>query len=198
MNINLIVGIIILVIVVAIVAVFYVTHTLNLEKEISTITSIVTIGSLIIAPLWYFIKRNSREKSEKKRISINLYYELEYIFELLNSKELKNHIITNEGKKIHFINAFFNHDVYDSLVISGQFNFLEYDLQQPIQSIFKSIKFHNDLTEQNIIKHPQDNLSKETNLVCARMEKSEERLKRSIPEMMNQLKTRYKIEINDC
>lgn len=37
-----------------------------------------------------------------------------------------------------------NHDFYDSLISSGKINFLEPDLQQPMQNTFKRIKMHSE------------------------------------------------------
>ncbi len=45
------------------------------------------------------------------------------------------------------MNRDLNHDFYDSLIFSGQINFLEPSLQQQVQDTFKRIKKHNEYLE---------------------------------------------------
>ena len=108
---------------------------------IVVLTAITTVGSIIVSPLVYFRKKSDGEKTERERASSNIYYELQDALKKMDREKLPSDVRyfeTDDGKIVSFMNIFFNHDFYDSLISSGRINFLEHDLQQPIQDIFQN------------------------------------------------------------
>ena len=156
-----------------------------------------------MSPLIYFRQKRDSEKKilndeerEIKRASSNICRELLNTFDALDrtkhpdeSKSFK----TDTGKEIFFMNRIFNHDFYDSLIFSGKINFLEPELQQPLQDIFRMIKEHNEylrLTKR--IKHDKEKQPpKETHIFYIWMNEYEEKLLVHIPEMMNRLESTF-------
>ena len=91
------------------------------------------------------------KNAEKQRASENLYTELKDVSEVLDDKKYPNSVLhvkieKNDGsvETLYFMNWSLNHDFYDSLIFSGQINFLEPKIQQAIQNLFKMIKIHNE------------------------------------------------------
>ena len=119
-----------------------------LEKDaLSNIASLVTIMSLVITPIFFFVKRWYDKKSERKMISQNLYGELRDTLDAPNTKQYSDSFFTltfPSGEEIQCMHRLLNHDVYDSLIYSGKINFLRHNLQQRIQDVFKNVKAHNE------------------------------------------------------
>lgn len=115
------------------------------ENALENWASLVTIASLVIAPIFYFMQRWHGDNSERKRASKNLYVELDDALDGLDAKkhdDLKQVFLGDEND-VYFMNRSLNHDFYDSLVSSGKINFLKPELQQPLQDAFQRIKDHN-------------------------------------------------------
>jgi len=115
------------------------------EDALQNWASIVTIASLVITPIFYFVQRWHGDNSERKRASKNLYVELDDALDGLDAKkhdDLK-HVTLADAGDVYFTNRSLNHDFYDSLVSSGKINFLKPELQQPLQDAFQRIKDHN-------------------------------------------------------
>lgn len=114
------------------------------DAHVGKLASMVTIVSLIFAPTWYFIKKHVDAADERRRASNNLISELEDALEGLDPKKHDNlrKIKTPDGW-IYFMNRMFNHDFYDSLVVSGKINFVDRHIQQPIQDVYHRLRDHN-------------------------------------------------------
>ena len=113
---------------------------------LSDIAAIVTIMSLGITPIFFFVKRWYDKSSERKMVSQNLYGELNNALDALDYKTHPDNfftIILPSDQEIQYMGRLFNHDVYDSLIYSGKINFLRHNLQQQIQDIFQHINDHN-------------------------------------------------------
>ena len=165
--------------------------------------SLITILSIVGAPIAYFLNQNSKEKErktenekERNRPSKNLFTELNDTLEALNGSEYLTKIKINDNE-FYFVRNTLNHDFYDSLINSGKINFLKSELQQPIQDIFQRIKDHN--SHMMKIRSIEDNANQNENidLKTARyykiLEKTESRLLVEIPKMKSKLKNEFKI-----
>ncbi len=161
--------------------------------------AIGTLIALVIAPVKYFNdvrirekERRQKEKDELSRITRNLYGELNDGKEGLDEKIYQNDlkVMKMQGKNdVYFMNRFLNHDIYDSLVNSGQINFLTYELQQEMQNIFNMIKNHNyylRLTSE--LKDKEKEISESSYSYYETLDNYEKILLKSIPDMMDRLK----------
>ena len=161
---------------------------------LSNLAAVATIVAVSVSAYKYFREKN-REKSRAAR---NLYFELNNALEALDSKRFPGSYceidVTPQSatKKttIRVMARTFNHDFYDSLISSGMINFLEPELQQPIQDIFKWLKTHNrflvtalEMSEQDGEKVPQ-----RSHRYYERASADEERLNAEIPKMMERLR----------
>lgn len=106
--------------------------------------AVVTVFTLTLAPVVYFAKRLHSDKMKGRRASIGLYAELGYALNGLNSnRDQTLRAVDVEGKTVYFTSRTFNHDIYDSLVNSGEITFVDIKLQQYVQNVFQDIKHHN-------------------------------------------------------
>lgn len=104
----------------------------------------VTVFTLTLAPVVYFAKRLHSDKTRGRRASIGLYAELGDAYHGLepnNHSDLR--AVDVQGKTVCFTSRMFNHDIYDSLVHSGEIIFVDVEFQQDIQDVFQDIKEHN-------------------------------------------------------
>ena len=166
------------------------------DDTLSKITSIVTIISLVVAPLFFFVKRWYDKRSERKMVSKNLHGELQDALDALDDKLHPKDFFTlkfSRDREIQYMNRSLNHDVYDSLIFSGKINFLRHDLQQQIQDIFKRIKAHNKYiikTGEMLVK---DKGNAQVYVYYERLEYIEKILLESIPATMKKLAKDTKI-----
>ena len=160
--------------------------------------SIVTIISLVMAPVIYFWKKWQSSMDERARASKNLHTELDDALDGLSEKkhgDLKR-VELPSRKEAHFMNRMFNHDFYDSLVFSGKINFLPPNIQQPIQDTFQKIKDHNKYIRK--IRDIEDDagededVSKKTARYYEMLDKIEEELLSDIPVVKEKLKEEFK------
>ncbi|ABK76971.1 hypothetical protein CENSYa_0335 [Cenarchaeum symbiosum A] len=144
---------------------FYANFISDPLEDISYIAAIIV---LTLTATKYFREKKaaedkySREKkaaedkyiaerdADRSRASENLYFEIADTLQTIKGKKdsisrKEMEILDSNGKKktVHFINMLFNHDFYDSMISSGIINFLDPQLQQSIQNIFRIIKLHN-------------------------------------------------------
>ena len=196
---GLIIASLVIVSVLFLVLVLYVVPSIILSINLDAVyflAAIVTIFSLIISPVVYFIKRWSNERSERRRASGNICRELKDTLEALEDKKFTYDALsfkTSDDKEVFFMNRFLNHDFYDSLISSGKINFLEPDLQQQIQSIFKRIKKHNEylsLAEKIMVGKPEQ-IPKEIYEYYIWMDGIEEVLSKDIPIMIKRLEVKF-------
>jgi len=161
--------------------------------------SIVTIISLVIAPFLYFVQKWHSESSERTRASENLFVELKDALDGLDETkhpDLKK-VTLQDGREVYFMNRALNHDFYDSLISSGNINFLKPELQQPIQDIFQRIKDHNffirKIREIEDYTNPNEDISPKTNRYYKILGDSEIILLKEIPKIQEKLKREFKI-----
>ena len=161
--------------------------------------SIVTIISLAIAPLIYFVQKWNTEKSEISRASKNLFVELNDALDGLDEtkhSDLKK-VILQDDSEVYFMNRSLNHDFYDSLISSGTVNFLKPELQQPIQDIFQRIKDHNffirKIREIEDNSNIDDDISSKTSRYYKILGDNEIILIDKIPKIQKKLKQEFKI-----
>ena len=160
------------------------------------IAAIVTIMSLGITPIFFFVKRWYDMDSERKMVSQNLYGELNNTLDALDYKLHPDNFFTilpPSGKKIQYMDRLLNHDVYDSLIYSGKINFLRHSLQQQIQDIFKHIKIHNYCLTKSVEIPVQDKTSTHVYDYYERLWNIEARLLRTMPSAMKKLAKDTKI-----
>ena len=106
--------------------------------------AVVTVFTLTLAPVVYFAKRLYSDKTKGRRASMGLYAELGYALNALNSsRDQTLRAVDVEGKTVHFTSRAFHHDIYDSLVNSGEITFVGIELQQYVQNVLQDIKHHN-------------------------------------------------------
>lgn len=159
--------------------------------NVSKVASILTVGSLIFAPLWYFIKKNRDETEARKRAAGNLASELEDTLYALNPKNHNDLFQTKtQDGSAYFINRIFNHDFYDSLISSGQINFVDRHLQQPVQDVYHHIRDHNAylLKIRDIEEGADSDVSELTDRYYQMLETIERKLIADIPKAMEKLK----------
>jgi len=85
---------------------------------------------------------------------------------------------------------------YDSLIFSGNINFLRPELQQQVQNIFNQIKTHNDYLD--LCKKIQDiesteEIPEKAYLYYDWMDKNEVKLEKDIPIMLKKLEVDFNI-----
>ncbi len=181
------------------VSVLYIVPIIITSIDIDAVyflAAIVTIFSLILSPLVYFIKRWNNEKAETKRASGNICRELRDTLESLDRSKFRNESIdftTKDGKKVYFMNRVLNHDFYDSLISSGKINFLDPDLQQHVQNIFKLIKRHNEHLKiaEKIRIDKQESFPEETHIYHIWMERDERMLLQDIPVLIKNIEFKF-------
>ena len=96
----------------------------------------------------------------------------------------------------YFVNRDLNHDFYDSLIFSGQINFLDHELQQKVQDTFKRIKNHNknlEITNKMAEEDANDTAPPKSYPYYAQLDRDERRLKKEIPTIMEQLSMHFRI-----
>lgn len=161
--------------------------------------AVATIITVFISAYKHFKDKNS----EKMRTSQNLYLEL---WDTLRSLDYNKspedfgrvYLEDHAGRKaLYFMSRSLNHDFYDSLISSGKINFLEPELQQPIQNIFKRIKMHNEFLD--IVKRMQDqqdsgSVPEQAYQYYKWMDEHEVYLSREIPSMMKKLQQHFKFD----
>ncbi len=189
-----------------IVSILVITPIAVLDVDNSTvyrIAAIITILSVIISPSMYFLQRRDSEKMisdkeerEKKRASSNICRELQNTLDGLDRSKHHDramHFETKSGENVFFMNRVLNHHFYDSLIFSGKINFLEPDLQQPIQDIFKVIKKHNEYLEltEKIRREKQELFPEETYDYYIWMDEHEKGLLEHIPIVIEKLESKF-------
>lgn len=114
-------------------------------EHLGEIALMITIVSLAMSPIIYFAKGYYNASNERRRASKNLYVELDDTMGALDSDKLGEDFVMVEigNNKFQFMNRFFNHDFYDSLINSGKIGFLRSDILQRLQDVFQIIKDHN-------------------------------------------------------
>ena len=181
--------------------------------------SIVTILSLVGAPIAYFVKQDEREKEkemekererklaeamererklaeamERRRTSKNLYGELFDTLSAIKGDTFPRDLIDVDfgGKTFTFTNRFLNHDIYDSLIFSGGIKFLDSELHQKTQNIFNMIKNHNHYLRLALENRDKDNkISKATMQYYVLLDKYERQLLDEIPHVMDHLEKKF-------
>ena len=163
-------------------------------------SSVVAILSLVGAPIAYFARQHEKEREirraeamERKRASRNLHGELYDTLHAIEGDEFPEDLIdvTANGRKITFTNRFLNHDIYDSLVFSGEVKFLDYEIHQKIQDIFNMIKRHNHYLGLTIESRDNEKISKAVMLYYELLDKYERQLLEDIPGMIRQLEKKF-------
>ncbi len=143
------------------------------------------------------------KNNERRRASYNLYLELGDTLRSLdydNFPEEFGYVDVQdreERKTLYFMSKILNHDFYDSMISSGQINFLAPDLQQPMQNIFKRIKMHNEFLAAVRRMHDQqtgDAVPEQAYQYYAWMDENEVYLSRKIPDMMKKLQKHFKFD----
>ncbi len=97
--------------------------------------------------------------------------------------------------------AYLNHDIYDSLINSGQINFLDYNMQQKIQNVFTKIKDHNTYLNKLITLEEEIEKNEFTyeevppiiNKYCSFLIKFENDIKKTIPIITDELESKFNI-----
>ena len=190
-------------------AICWLASTFTGTNALTNWASVATVIALIVAPVKYFndvkVKEKERikkEDDERSRISRNLYGELHDALKGLDEKKHEKdfRVLTMKDKEdVYFMNRFFNHDIYDSLINSGKINFLTYELQQEVQDIFTRIKKHNYyLTLTSEITDREKTITESVYSYYELMGNYEKQLLKDIPDMMERLKKDFKFEfLND-
>lgn len=171
---------------------------------ISALATIIGVVVAVIALSLSYRKFLQSKDAEKKRASESLYTELKDAFEGLDDEKFPNsvlHVVITKDDDtteiLYLMNRTLNHDFYDSLIFSGQINFLEPKLQQPIQDLFKLIKMHNECMMrigQSMAQDGTNAIPKSAYKYCKWVDENEPRLKMSIQSMMGELKRHFKID----
>ena len=182
---------------VAISSYLYMWDTDSLVK----LASIVTILSLIGAPIAYFVRQYENEKSlrqievmEKERTSKNLYRELFSTLSAIKGATFPKNLIDVEfnGKTLIFTNRFLNHNIYDSLIASGGIKFLDSELHQKIQNIFNMIENHNYYLRLALGNMDGDGkILEDTIRYYILLDKYEKKLLDEIPPVMDHLEKKF-------
>ena len=159
--------------------------------------NVATLLPLVLAPLAYFVKKFLEKRSHNRRVSRNLYEELQDGLRALTARKPTYRHYNNQ--KYEFVAAYLNHDIYDSLINSGEINFLDHELQQEVQNVFKKIKEHNRfldrliLLEESIEKSDSghESLIPIIEKYCSLLIKFESDIKKTVPIIADGLKSRF-------
>ena len=117
-------------------------------------------------------RKELERKTEAERIALEKAKELQVFGSLRKELEDTRNSLLNKRKmkfrdhEIEFTSKYLNHDIYDSLLITGNILYIEHKKQQTLQNITKRIKLHNKRLKQSnhvIIKNvdPDGKLPKE-------------------------------------
>ena len=177
----------------------YIIHFFNLHIQI--IVHIITIISLSGSPLVYFLKKHHEKNIEKNRASLNLCEELNDAYLTLKGKKKFDKKILNYGIEYEIYCVLLNHDVYDSLIFSGKFNYLDYKFQQSIQDIFSKIKDRNLYIQKladyedliSIKKNTKEELKASQQKYACLILNIDKCLLNDLPEIMSKLYSEFKI-----
>ena len=178
-------------------------HMINFfGLSIEQIVHIITVFSLSISPAVYFYKKHHEKNMEKKQASRNLYEELNDARLTLHGDREVIKKILDYGKEYEMYCVFLNHDVYDSLIFSGKFNFLNYKLQQSIQDIFSKIKDRNTYIQKlvdyedfiSMKKNTKEELKASQQKYAHRIVTMDKYLLIDLPKIMNELHSEFKIK----
>lgn len=156
--------------------------------------SFVTIVSLVVAPLWYLLKRETDRRGEVATISSSLYMELADALDgLVGGRHADLWAVRmGDGAHARFVNLMFNHDIYDSLIHSGRINAVRAEHQQHVQDVFQLVKDHNaslkKIREMESIKGCEIDDGHYRHLGWTDAE-----LRRRIPPLMEVLKEAYNV-----
>lgn len=166
---------------------------------LGSMAAVATIITVFVSAYKHFKDKDN----EKMRASQNLYFELGDTLRSLDYDKFPDdfgHVDVEGGaekKTLYFMSKSLNHDFYDSLISSGRINFLEPDLQQPIQNIFKRIKMHNEflaITKRMRDQHIDGSVPKQAYQYYEWMDEHEVYLSREIPGMMKKLQQHFKFD----
>jgi len=126
-------------------------------------------------------ENDENTKDFYKKIHTELKDGLESLNGTLDRKTRQHEI---EEKKIVYKHIYMNHNVYDGLVNSGDFNQINHELQQPLQDIYGKINIHDDFVKK--IVELEDNSSPDEYVLI--LNKYEKELLKEIPPTMEKLK----------
>ncbi|KAG2478955.1 MAG: hypothetical protein NPMRTH1_180002 [Nitrosopumilales archaeon] len=157
--------------------------------ETDTIIAYFLIGGIMasLAYGWkprldsFFDKDKNNDKEIYKKIHTELKDGIESLNGTLDRKTIQYEI---EGKKVVYKHIYMNHNVYDGLVNSGDFNQINHELQQPLQDIYGKINIHDDFVKK--IVELEDNSSPDEYVLI--LNKYEKELLNEIPPIMEKLK----------
>ena len=166
------------------------------KTYLPTAAAVATILSLTFVPSFYFLDIYRTKRDERTRISRNLYGEFTDTLDTLKWRtgDGKTSSDTLGAKKMKHVvtNKFLNHDVYDSLINSGKINFLQYELQQQVQNIFRMIKRHNQYLQiTGDTLNRGENKSANLRPYYEMMETYEQDLLQQIPDILQKLKGEF-------
>ncbi len=138
-----------------------------------------------------------RYHGEETCVKKNLYGELADTLYAIEGdkfpKDLFDLIVDNH--KITFTKRFLNHDIYDSLVFSGEIKFLDYEIHQTIQDIFNMIKYHNHYLRLVVESQTHNDKIQESAIPYYIMrDRYEQQLIEKIPIMMSKLEKKFEPE----
>ena len=166
---------------------------------ISLAASLATIITVLFSAGKYFSSKNA----EKALTSENLYLELGDTLTSLDSSKFSDDFynvdITDRSgnhRTAYFMGRSLNHDFYDSLIYSGKINFLDPLLQQRVQDIFKRIKTHNRFVDVvfEMVERNGGNMPVQAHKYCEWLEVNEKRLQQELPEMLDSLRSHFKMK----
>ena len=164
------------------------------EKDLGKVAAIVTILSLVITPVLYFVKRWYESQAERRRVSQNFYLELGDTRDVLDTEKSGDLRVVrlSSDETVYFMNRKLNHDFYDSLVFSGKINFVKPELQQRVQDVFHHIKDHNFCLHR--IHELEDLTSGNTTNILEyyrMLGEADYLLRTRIPELVDEFKSEY-------
>jgi len=176
----------------------WIVTSLNMENiALINLTSIITAGAVVGAPLVYVIKRWLTTNTQRKEVSQSLHDELKNGLEALDGTSKRQVMkIQIKGLNKYYTLTFMNYDMYDSLINSGQIQALNHELQQEIQDIFRRIKGHKKYLEEtfhlrNVASINKTNVDDITNGYYSAIADYETELEDLIPKAMKKLEKNF-------
>ena len=155
---------------------------------VERLAAAVTVISLTLAPVIYFVKRMHSDKAEKQRASTALHMELEDTLDGLDPTKHQNlRTVAIQGHAVYFMSRMLNHDIYDSLVNSGKITFIDVELQQRVQDVYQRLKDHNMALKK--VREMEENSADfdRAHHLYLKLEDSEYKLVASIPAVIRKL-----------
>lgn len=154
--------------------------------------SAVTIVLFVASPSAYVVKVFWNRSDEKKRASWDAYRELGNARDGLDREKYESSVVrfvTRMGEEAYFMRRKLNHGLYDSLVFTGKIALISRGLQQLIQDAYSLIKMHNDgvMQLQRLSYEKKEELPEEGIPICEALRDMEEKLRESIPKILDGL-----------